>query len=131
MVRTRGGPAFLFQWVSKEGVSDVRTSLRSTVVMSQNLWRKLNFVQVGIADTYVSTVCVYYILGSPVEIETPTHWNLIGRRMADLPCVLLPSSIFLPPPSHCFYFSKEELGTHSKIVTISFFLILRVQTHKT
>jgi len=27
----------------------------------------------------------YYILGSPVEIETPTHWNLIGCKVADLP----------------------------------------------
>jgi hypothetical protein len=52
VVRTWGGAAFLFQWVSKEGVSDVQTSLLNTVVMFQKVWHKLNFEQVGIADTY-------------------------------------------------------------------------------
>jgi len=36
--------------------------------------------------------------GSPVEIQTSTQWNLIGRRMTAPPPVLSPSSI-LPLPS--------------------------------
>jgi hypothetical protein len=110
-------------------VSDVQTSLLSTVVVFQNVWHKLNFVHIGIADT-CGQLCVFYVLGSPGETETPTHWKLIGHRMSDLPSVLLPSSIFPPPSCHCFYFSKEELGTHSKIVAIVIFLIVQVQTHK-
>jgi hypothetical protein len=54
VIRTWGGPAFLFQCserVSKEGVSDIQTFLLSTVVMFPNVWCKLNFVLVGIADT--------------------------------------------------------------------------------
>jgi len=39
--------------------------------------------------------------GSPVEIQTPTQWNLIGRIMTGPPHVLSPSSIFPSPSSHC------------------------------
>jgi hypothetical protein len=34
-----------------------------------------------------------YIQGSPAEIQTPAHWNLIGHSMTAPPPVLSPSSI--------------------------------------
>ena len=37
-----------------------------------------------------------YTQGSPADIQTPAHWNLIGRSMNAPPPVLSPTSI-LPP----------------------------------
>jgi len=45
----------------------------------------------------VSCACSY-LQESPVEVQIPTHWNLIGRSMIAPTTVLSPSSI-LPPPS--------------------------------
>ena len=67
MVRTWGGSTFLFQWVSRKGVADVQTSLLNTVVMSQKVLRKLNFVQVGNADTYGQLNT--YIMYSGVQLK--------------------------------------------------------------
>jgi hypothetical protein len=44
---------------------------------------------------------IVYIPRSPVEILTPTHWNLIGGSMIAQPPVLSPSSILAPPSFHC------------------------------
>jgi len=101
-------------------VSDVQTSLLSTVVVFQKVWRKLNFVHNGIADT-CGQLCVYYVLGGPGETETPTHWNLIGCRMADLPSVLLPSSIFSPPSSHCFFSARKNWAHIPRLLLLQFF----------
>ena len=38
-----------------------------------------------------------HILSNPADIQTQTHWNLIGRVMTALRRMLSPSSI-LPPP---------------------------------
>jgi hypothetical protein len=40
---------------------------------------------------------------SPVETQTPTHWNLIGRSTTALPSVLSPSNI-LPPHASLYEF---------------------------
>jgi len=45
------------------------------------------------------------IKGSPVEIQIPTHWNLIGRSMTAPQPVLSPSGILLPPSSHSAFIS--------------------------
>jgi len=53
-----------------------------TIVMIQKVWHELNFAQVRIDDTD-GQLYVYTQL-SQVEIETPTHWNLIGRSVTTL-----------------------------------------------
>jgi hypothetical protein len=47
--------------------------------------------------------------GSPVEIQTPTQWNLIDRSVTAPPPVLSPSSI--PPPrwSHCACIAEGKI----------------------
>jgi hypothetical protein len=49
------------------------------MVSFRKVWRKSNFVQVGIEYTYGQTHM--NIKGRPVEMQTPTHWNLIGHSM--------------------------------------------------
>jgi hypothetical protein len=59
------------------------------------------------------------IQGSPVEIQTRTHWNLIGHSVIAPPLVLSPSSI-LPPnilPLH-YHFRKERFGARLTNFTI-------------
>ena len=54
-----------------------------------------------------------YIQGSPVGIQTPSHWNLIGRSMTAPPPVLSPSSILLPPfVSLCSHSRNKKFGAH-------------------
>jgi len=50
-----------------------------------------NYARVGIDYTYGQLDM--YIKNSPVEIQIPAHWNLIGWCMTTLPPVLSPSSI--------------------------------------
>jgi len=58
---------------------------------------------------------LYFVQGSPVELQTPTHVNLINHSMTTSPPVLSPSSILLPPFSLC-------LQSHNKsLVHISIF----------
>ena len=57
--------------------------------------------QVGI-EYACSQLCMY-IQGSPVEIQTPTHRNLIGRTTTAPPVMLSPS-IMLPSPSPTWAF---------------------------
>ena len=74
------------------------------------------------ADSSWNTLYVY-IQGSPVKIQIPAPWNLIGRSLT-----LLSSSSILPPPSHhcAFHSRKEKLGAPSKNIT--FFKCLKVWT---
>jgi hypothetical protein len=65
---------------------------------------KSNVAQVGIE--YAHGLLYMYVQGSPVEIQTPAHWNLIGRSMTAPPPVLSPNSI-LPPPSTHYAFLPE------------------------
>jgi len=46
----------------------------------------------------------------PVEIQTPTHWTMIGRSMRALPHVLSPSSILPSISSHYSRF-KDIVST--------------------
>jgi hypothetical protein len=62
-----------------------------------------------------------YIQGSPAEIPTPTHWNLIDRSMtAPVDCVIAqqyPSATFL---SLHFHSRKKKFGACLKNVIVSF-----------
>jgi len=59
---------------------------------------------------------------SPVEIETPTHWNLIGRIVTTLLPVKSLSSILTPPSSYYAFIPAKENWAH--ISKILFFLSL-------
>ena len=85
--------------------------------------RKSNFAQVTIEYTY-DQLCMY-IKGSPTEIQTPTHWKLIGRTINDPPPVLSPSSI-LPPlsPHRDFILWRQNKARVSKCYYFSIFFLL-------
>jgi len=54
-----------------------------------------------------------YMQGSPVEIQIPAHWNLIGRSMT-APTAVLSTSITIPPPSsHCAYIPARKISARS------------------
>jgi len=56
-------------------------------------------------------VCVC-IQGSPVEIQNPTHWNLIGHSLTGTPPVLSPSSILRTLFSDCLFISTRKNLPH-------------------
>lgn len=94
-----------------------------TIVMIQKVWHELNFAQVRIDDTD-GQLYVYTQL-SQVEIETPTHWNLIGRSVT----TLLPGTVAQQYSSTTFvllwfHSCKEKLGTHFKNIILSFLISL-------
>ena len=64
-------------------------------------------VQVGIE--YVCDQLYMYIQVGPVEIQTPTRRNLIGRTTTALPVVLSPSSMFPPPSSDGVFFPARKI----------------------
>jgi hypothetical protein len=73
------------------------------------------------------SVCVQ---GSPVEIQTPTHYNLIGRSMSAQPPVYSPSSILPPSSSHCAFIpARKKLGARVKTVICFNFLFFQ-KLHK-
>jgi hypothetical protein len=49
-----------------------------------------------------------YTRGSPVEIQTPTQQNLIGRSKTAPPPVLSPSGTPPPPSSHWAFIPAKE-----------------------
>jgi hypothetical protein len=53
-------------------------------------------------------------MGSPLEIQTPTHWNLIGSSMTAPPPLLSLNSIL--PPQLSVHFRKEKFGGRFKNV---------------
>jgi hypothetical protein len=94
--------------------------------MVQKVWHELNFAQVRIDDTY-GQLYVYTQWG-PIEIETPTHWNLIGCSVTTLLPVQLLNSILPPPPSYYAFIPAKKNRAHiSKILfflSFSFSLLL-------
>ena len=59
-----------------------------------------------------------YTEGSSVEIQTTTHWHLLA---AVWPPVLSPSSILLPPLSHCTFIPTRKSLAHILTIFFSFF----------
>jgi hypothetical protein len=89
-----------------KAVGACRLSSTYAVVMSWKVLRKSNFVQVG-NEGKCGHLCGY-IQASPVEIQTPTHWNLTGHsKTASLPVVSPNSNLPLPSPL-CFHCVKEK-----------------------
>ena len=62
-------------------------------------------------------VCSYVLVQAcPADIQTPAHWNLIGRSITAAPPVLSPSSNLPPPLSHCAFIpARKYLVRVSKI----------------
>jgi hypothetical protein len=57
---------------------------------------------VAVCMHMVACICKC-IQWSPVEIRTPSHWNLISRSTTALPPELSPSSSLPPHPPHCTF----------------------------
>jgi hypothetical protein len=65
-----------------------------------------------------------YIQGTQIEIQSPTHWNLIGCRMTATLPVLSPSSILPPHSSHsAFILVKNKFNAIFKMLLCNFFLL--------
>ena len=63
-------------------------------------------VELCISQKWVYMWPAIHLRTSPVQIQTPTYWNLSGCIMTTLPSVLSPSSILLPCLSHCTHFKN-------------------------
>jgi hypothetical protein len=64
-----------------------------------------------------------FIQRSPVEMQTPMYWNLIGRNMTATPPVLSPSSIILPPSSQSTFIPARKYSARvSKYYYYYYFL---------
>jgi hypothetical protein len=59
---------------------------------------------------------------SPVEIQIPAHWNLIGRSVTAPTAVLSPSSTLPPPSSHCAYIPARNISARSSKFMVSIFI---------
>jgi hypothetical protein len=117
---------------SPEGVSEVhelasnehsstlryRHSPSYAVVTFQKVRQKSEFSHVGTVVSYTRM----YGTRDQIEVQTPTHWNLIGRSTTVALSMLSPISI-LPPltVSLCFYPRKEKYGTRFKKIFSFFF----------
>jgi hypothetical protein len=68
---------------------------------------------------------MYYIEGSPVEQQGPTHWNPIGSSMIAQRPVLSPSSILRPTSCHCaFIVTRKNLPRVTKMLIFNFSFLL-------
>ena len=75
--------------------------------------------------TYTYTYIHTHIQGSPAEIQTPTHWSLIGRSItAPLP-VLSPSSILPPLSSHCALLPARKNAARALKISFQGFTFLK------
>jgi hypothetical protein len=64
-----------------------------------------------------------YIEGSRSEIQSPTHWNVIGRNMTAPPHVWLPSSILPPAWCNCAFIPGRKISVRvNKCYYFSFLL---------
>jgi len=74
--------------------------------------------QVGILYTWGQPYL--RIKGSPGDIHAPAHWNPIGCNVSAVPSVLSPSSILVPPSSHCVF----SIGRKNLVHILKIFLFL-------
>jgi hypothetical protein len=75
-----------------------------------------------VMDYAYSQTCMY-LQGSPGEIQTPTHLNLIGPNMTAPKPVLSPNSILPPPSAHCAFHSREKNSARLKKMLFRFFTV--------
>ena len=66
-----------------------------------------------------------YLQDSPVEIQTPTRWNLIVCSMIAPPTVLSPSSILPSTPLYCALIPARK--TTARISTLLFQYFLKFE----
>jgi hypothetical protein len=76
-----------------------------------------------------SAVACMYIQGSPAEIQTPTHWNLISRCMTTPPPLLSPSSTLLPSWSHCAFILTRKNSVPVPKMLFQFFSFFSCVTY--
>jgi len=69
-----------------------------------------------------------FIRVSPVEIQSPTHWNMIGDSMAARPPVLSPSNILPPCSPHGAFIPARRISArfNNFITAISFLRFLKL-----
>jgi hypothetical protein len=83
---------------------------------------KSNFAQV--TTEYTLDQIHTYLQGSPVEIQTPTYWNLIDRSMTVHRMLLSPNGILPPPLSQCAFIpARKKFGARLKMLLFQFFLL--------
>jgi hypothetical protein len=79
-----------------------RHSPTYAVVALPKIRRKSHFAQVGIDYTYEQLYEYMYIERSPIEIQTPTHWNLNTHSMA---APFIPAKKTQHAFQKCYYFN--------------------------
>ena len=69
----------------------------------------------------------FVVTGSPVKIETPAPWDLLGRSKTVPPPMLSPSNILSPPTSHWAFIPARQNSTRvqTRYLIILNFLKLR------
>jgi hypothetical protein len=73
-----------------------------------------------LSTAYILSI-IYAYTRSPVEIRTPTLWNLIGRSMTAPQPVLSPNSILPPHSTHCaFILTRKISASAAKMLSIQF-----------
>jgi hypothetical protein len=80
---------------------------------------KSNFAQVGIE--YAFAKLYVYIEGIHFDIQTPTHWRMIGRSITAPPPVIAQQYSSTTFIALSFHSSKEKLGACVKNIIISEF----------
>jgi hypothetical protein len=105
--RTCLGPSALVTEVSHRRDTQALPTLHSSYVpegLAQVVfWASRNWVVL-----HVRSAVYVYVLRSPVEIQSPARWNMIGRSMTVSPLVLSPSSILPSPSSHIYVVAREH-----------------------
>ena len=101
---------FLHMMTKASFLNEYRHSCTYPVITFRKTWSKSDF----------SIHTVKYI-GSPAEIQTSAHWNLIGRSMTASPPVLSSRSILPPPSSHCTSIPARNNSAHVSQMLFQFF----------
>jgi hypothetical protein len=86
---------------------------------------KSSFARVGIDFTYGQIHM--HAFGSPVKIQNPKHWNLIGGCMKFQSPVPSPSIVLPPLPSYCsLIFAKKNSVCLSKVLLFHFLILFKL-----
>jgi hypothetical protein len=96
--------------------------IHKATTTSRKVWRKSNSAQVRTGYTH-GQLCKYKY-GISAEIQTPNHWDLIVRSMADSLPLLPPPAVFFRRFSSIVSDSyKEKFGGRFKnvLLTVSLF----------
>jgi hypothetical protein len=108
----------------QDGIEHTRGQLQSLPLKTGPAFLFPPYKQAG----FKSNILYIRTLGSLVETETPTHWNLIGHSMTAPPLESSPSSILPPPSSHYAFVParKNSLRAWKILPLFYFFKIAQV-----